>query len=582
MIRPGVKLKKRMLPDEWMNDLIEVVVDREVNLTGRADVRFYDHKLEHFGEVAIGDEIVLSVTDDHGSSTVVFTGEVVAIEVEQVAPGAARELLLTAFDPSHRLAHEQSVKPVTKSTASDIVSFVAKAAGVSLGSVAGGRQIDYHPGRGTGLQILEGLCERYGWEWWVGTDGKLSVGDEPGGSTVEVGYLDDLPQLSVRVSGFAPDKVEVPFWDPAAQTGTHEVSSARKPSGTLARKVGKPQWSKTYVVTDDDRAGDRAEAGARATAYQRRRLAETVVATGRTGFCDPRLDLGSQVKVKQAGDLAGPFQLTSLRHVIAGGETFTEFSTGRVRPAGITDLAATAVDRTPAAPPLAVGTVTKVLPRANHGPDLGPVAVVKYAQLDAGYETNEARLLSIGGSAEHGFFIAPSVGDEVLIGYERGDLRYPVVLGGLHSVKHPAGAIAEGDNINTVRLRDGKGSDGNELLFNLDGSDGTVTLSRAGKNPDQLVMDKDRIKVTAANELVLEVGQSSITMKKDGTIEIKGNDITVTAKGNLKTKSNANTDVEATKVTVKAQTQLGLEGGAQAELKSSGITSVKGSLVQIN
>lgn len=585
MIRPGIKRNKRPLDDEWMDDLIEVVVDREVNVPGRADLRFFDSDLAHFAEVSIGDAIVVSATEETGATSVVFTGEIVVIEVEQVRPGADRELLLTAFDTSHRLAHAQEVRPQLKKSLPDVVNGLISTAGATKGTIDVPRvEIAYHPGRHTALQVLERLCAQYGLEWWVDAKGELSVGSEPkppsaSPGTVEYGYLTELTQLSVRVAGFAPGDVKVPFWDRAAQEGRQEGAKVARPSDSLAKKAGTPPWRKPYVVVDHEGAADRSEAQSSASGYERRRLAETVVASGRIGFCDHRLELGTKMKIKESGDLVGPYTVTSLRHLFSGGESHSEFATGRVRPTSLVGLSAP--DPTPA-PPLAVGTVTKVLAKAESGPDLGPVAVVKYGQLDGSYETNEARLLAIGGSSEHGFFAAPTVGDEVLVGYERGDLRYPVVLGGLHSANHPAGPIAaDSKTIDTVRLSDGKATKGNALVFTLDKDKGTVKLHRTG-GIDAVLMDQDRVKVTAEKELVLEVGQSSITMKKDGTIQIKGKDVTVTASGNVKSESKMNTEIAAMKATVKAQGQLALEGGPQAELKSSGQTVVKGSIVQIN
>ena len=591
MIRPRITFGRRRLGGEWMEDLVEVVVDNEVNATGRADVRFRDPNLRRFAGVKIGEDLKIDVTDDDGKTTRIFSGEVVVVEVEQLAPGAERELLVTGYDRTHRLAHLHLLDPLKNVS---LLEEIAKRAGISHNPLPKVQSV-YHPGRGTGLELLEDACERQGLEWWVDSEGKLSVGEEPATSQaketdIEVTYLDDLVQLSVRMAATAPRSVGVPFWDREGGSGGLGESSDSGTQPRLADKVPKPAWGYDQVAAEDERAGDSKDAMASAGGRMRRRHAETIVANGRLAFCDPRVRIGVKVRVTDGGSLDDKYLVTSLRHVLTRTETRTEFGTGRLRSSGLAAVVSNG-GAAPPTPPLTVGIVTDVLPESTKnggGAGLGPVAVVNLQQLDGKYETCEARLLSIGGSDEFGFFVSPRVGDEVLVGFERGDHRYPVVLGGLFGKSAKIGDVdvADKSGLDTTRLRD---SLGNEFVIKQVKGEGEIKLTRAGTEPDSITMTDKGITLRAAKQFVAAVGEdgeepkASITMKNDGSIVLKGAKLAIeTTAGEVDVSAKTNVVVNAeVNASMKGGTSLKLEGTA-VDVKASAMTKVAGSPVMIN
>jgi hypothetical protein len=91
------------------------------------------------------------------------------------------------------------------------------------------------------------------------------------------------------------------------------------------------------------------------------------------------------------------------------------------------------------------------------------------------------------------------------------------------------------------------------------------------------------IKITDSNRNSMVFGSEGITIDSASKIDIKAKgDISITPTGNLSMKATANASCEGVQIDLKAQTTLVAQGNASAELKSSGITTVKGSLVQIN
>jgi uncharacterized protein involved in type VI secretion and phage assembly len=208
---------------------------------------------------------------------------------------------------------------------------------------------------------------------------------------------------------------------------------------------------------------------------------------------------------------------------------------------------------------------------------------VKIPDLSDEVESQWARVATIGGGAGRGIFFTPEINDEVLVAFEHGDTRRPLVLGGLFSEKDktPVEAVAGGDVTkrhiasrrgHVIELSDDKTAKAKEsyvLLKNVDGA----ALRLGG---DETTIDSGGQPLTITGP-----AGSSIAIDAKGNIALTGVDITIKASGNL--------TVEGLAVTAKAKTNLQLEASVKAGLKgavtaveASGVTEVKGSLVKIN
>lgn len=148
---------------------------------------------------------------------------------------------------------------------------------------------------------------------------------------------------------------------------------------------------------------------------------------------------------------------------------------------------------------------------------------------------------------QQGTYFLPEVGQEVLVGFEREDIRFPVILGALwNGTAAPPTTNSDGKNdLRLIRSRAG-----HELSFN-DGDQPQVELKL--KDGKHLVFDQ--------NGILLEDGQGD-------TIQIDTNSgaISIKATGELK--------IEAASISLQASGSM--------ELKSGGTLTVRGSLVQIN
>jgi Rhs element Vgr protein len=158
-------------------------------------------------------------------------------------------------------------------------------------------------------------------------------------------------------------------------------------------------------------------------------------------------------------------------------------------------------------------------------------------------------------------FFRPEVGDEVVVGFINDDPRAPIIIGSLHSSAKPSPLEQNSDN--------------NEK--------GIVTRSDL-----RLVFDDEKKSITlstpAGNSIVLSDDDQYILIEDQhgNKIEMSSSGISVESATALTMKAGTDLTIEATNLTLEASAQLKAEGSASAEVSSGGVTTVKGSLVQIN
>lgn len=172
-----------------------------------------------------------------------------------------------------------------------------------------------------------------------------------------------------------------------------------------------------------------------------------------------------------------------------------------------------------------------------------------------------ARVATLDAGENRGTYFRPEIGDEVILGFLNDDPRNPVILGMVNSSAKPAPLAASDENhekglVTRSEMR---------MLFN----DDTKTVVVETPNGNRIEISDDAGGVTvedeSGNQIVMDAGGISLESAGDITLKASG-DVTL----------------EGTNVTGSANAQLTMEGSAGAEISSSGPTTVKGALVQIN
>lgn len=189
-----------------------------------------------------------------------------------------------------------------------------------------------------------------------------------------------------------------------------------------------------------------------------------------------------------------------------------------------------------------------------------------------------ARLSHFYATSGKGSFFLPEVGDEVVLGFLNDDPRFPVILGMLYSSKiKPAYTPDAANKIKAIVTK-------NDLKIEFNDTDKILTVKTPGGN-EFVLSDKDKsITLKDQNGNKVEMTNSGISMNsmKDVVIKAAGKINLQANTGITATASGGDVSLDGLNVQAKAKLAFSAQGSASAELKATGITTVKGSMVMIN
>lgn len=161
-------------------------------------------------------------------------------------------------------------------------------------------------------------------------------------------------------------------------------------------------------------------------------------------------------------------------------------------------------------------------------------------------ESYWARLAAPMAGPGRGVLFQPEVGDEVLVAFEREDLRFPYVIGALWNGKD-APPEKDGDGKNDKRVIQSR--KGHRLVFD-DGSKGAVLLRlNDGKT---LSIDDDELRLDdgKGNRIVIASASGALTIEAKGNLTLKAASISLQASGSLELKAGANATLKGSIVSI--------------------------------
>jgi phage baseplate assembly protein V len=138
---------------------------------------------------------------------------------------------------------------------------------------------------------------------------------------------------------------------------------------------------------------------------------------------------------------------------------------------------------------------------------------------DSGEVTDWCRVANLFAGNGYGSTWTPELEDEVLVAFVHGDLRFPVVLGGLYNGKDkPPRARTATNNQKTLRTKAG-----HELL--LDDSSGSLGVEVTTSAGHRLRLDDVNHQIT----LEVSGGPSIVMSRNGGDMQVKATSITLDA-----------------------------------------------------
>jgi hypothetical protein len=289
---------------------------------------------------------------------------------------------------------------------------------------------------------------------------------------------------------------------------------------------------------------------------------------------NPAILAGEAVTVGLAGQpFDGYYICSAARHVLdwEGGGYTTWFTAGGYKDRSLFALASGSgpSDGTrPSIPGLVIGTVVDNMDEQ----EMGRVKVM-FPWLSPDYISAWARVMQIGASkAGGGFLWMPEVGDEVLIGFDRGSIDYPFVIGNLYNgIASPLPAPAVEGVVANRRIA-------SRMAHTIQWNDGpeamgiSIMTAPAEDPPTSVVLDGEEVKITINSLGEIEItGALSVKISSEGALTLDAPSITIGSE------DTASLSMAGTSITVGSETTASVSVGSP----STAEVSVSGAMVSL-
>ena len=568
-VRPKVEVGGTALPTDLEVLLEQVVVDDHLHLPDMFLLSFRDVARDVLkrGRFEVGTPVKITVpAPGAGQGDVLIDGEVTALEAEYDSRGS--RAAVRGYDKSHRLHRGRTTQTYRNVKDSDIAQTVAQRAGLATGTIDDSRTTHDQVSQVnlSDWDFLGARATEIGFEVAV-SEGKLhfrkpnpsseapAEGDLQSSTPLQLVFGSDLLEFRPRISSAEQVKqVDVRGWDPQRKQAVVGSAAAATTSAVvpatpskMAHAFGDP----TYTSVDRPFTSQAdVDAAAKAIAEQIGSASAEAEGVARG---NPKLRAGAAVSIAVvADDFAGRYTLTHSRHIFDAQSYRTWFEVSGRQDRSLLGLVGGAALNGTAATAAKIPGVVVALVTNNADPaGMGRVKL-KFPWLADNYESDWARMTQPAAGPDSGACFLPEVNDEVLVAFEFGDVRWPVVVGGLHNGKDKP-RLGDGlfDN-GKVKRRGLVSRQGHRVvLFDDPGKSGIALISGDGNLRVSLNQTKNEIHLYCQGKIVLE------------------------AQGDLTLSSQQN-------LTLSAQSRLKLEGQAGASLNSSAQVEVKGAVVRIN
>ncbi|MGD0862263.1 MAG: VgrG-related protein [Candidatus Limnocylindrales bacterium] len=541
----------------------EVVVDQDVHLPASFEIRFSDPDRTATADipVKIASKVKVTGASVDGTPSPVLSGEVTALEADYSETGSF--LVVRGYDMAHRLHRGRHTRVFTQMMYSDVAQQIASDAGLDAGTIDPTGQVKDHVPQvdQSDWSFLRELADEIDYELSV-VDGALnfhaptdasqapSTGTYGSRVTLQLVFGEDLLEFRPRVTAAGQvDTIEVRSWDGlnkqvlvgTAQTASSTASLDQDPQA-LSGLFGDAK-----LVAIEPRATDQDSADKRAARIAQQVGTTFAEATG-TARGNAQIQAGRAISVSVVGEpFVGSYTLTHSRHVFDHRGYRTYFVASGRQDRSLLGLVRGATAG-PTGAPIA-GVVSGVVTDTGDPQNAGRVKV-QFQWLADDYVSDWARVALPGAGPSRGVVWLPEVNDEVLVAFEHGDVRRPIVLGGLWNSRDTAPPYGVPNGQPNARAL--VSLKGHKIVLH-DENDGSIEVATPKGLSVLLDDDNGQISIKAG-------GGAKLVIDAEGDISISG-------QGNVEIKSGAS---------------LSLSGATGLELKSDATTTVKGQMLQLN
>ncbi|MBX0331211.1 VgrG-related protein [Oscillochloris sp. ZM17-4] len=495
-------------PEALQAALREIVVESSLHMPCVATLCIHDPGLRWVDAPELEPGVALRVEATVGQvAEELFDGEIV--ELESHYASSSHFLTVRAFDRLHRLDRGRHARAFADISDGDLLRRLAAEAGLEAEVADDGPIIPHlFQANQSNLELLRQRAGARGQLLFV-VRATLHCAAPALGEPVALQWGQGLSEFRPHLTTLGQvGQVLARGWDPDEHREIlGEAGPGQGAPAIGERRAGGELAQAAFGIAAAELVADRpirsqAAATALAQAVADRRAGQLIEAEGRCRG-NPRISAGATARLSALGDrYSGDYLVTAACHRSSAAGYFTELSVSGLSPhAPLQRLLPPPPPRVP--PGLALAVVTD-----NQDPEGRCRVKLRLPWLAPDHSSDWVRVVAPGAGAERGLLLLPEVDDEVLVGFELGDLGQPYVLGGLwsgHSAPpRPSDELLGGGQ---VRRRLIRSRSGHQILLDDDPSEGAITIEdRAG---NRIHLD------TASNSL-------SIALKGDATITAKG------------------------------------------------------------
>lgn len=533
----SIALGGESAPAEFMRSLEHVTVETSLHLPDVATLVLHDPNLLWIDHAVVMPGVAVRVVAQAGrNEATIFDGEIVEIEPEFAA---TQRLTVRAFDRLHRLARGTHVRSFVNVTDGDVIEQLAREVGLQA-QIGPTRQVYPYllQANETNLAFLQRRAALLGYLLYVEHSTLFCVAPEPQRAPLQLAWGDTLYEFRPRMTTIGQvDKTIVRGWDPASkQQLLGEARGSNTAPQVGVEGDGAAVAARAFNIEARDQIADRpvyaqSLADYLALAGAERHASHFIEADG---LCagQPTLVAGVQLAIRDVGQrFSGTYFVTSATHSASPGQGYqTSFGISGLQPATLLGLLLPE-QAAPPGPGLVIGVVSDNADPAG----LGRVRLT-FPWLSPDHASDWARVTSVGGGQRRGIEFLPEIGDEVLVGFEMGDIHYPYVLGGLwNGIDPPPQSAADALKGSTVRRRAIVSRSGHTIVLDDDEHGGISIADRAG------------------NCVVIDTSTNALT------ISVRG-DISLQSDANLALKAKGNISIEGQGVQIKGQASVDITG----------------------
>ncbi|MEH1875553.1 VgrG-related protein [Nostoc sp.] len=593
LAQPLVEIGGQQALPELIKDLLQITIEESLHLPAMFTLVVHNSYLptnnkseyqpwRHEKVFEIGKKVRLgfssSTTQDdyfkQEKQDYLIDGEITAIEVHFNDKSEA-PIIVRGYDASHRLHRGRQNRSFLNNTDSDIVRKIAQEVGIQLGNIdESGEAHEYiFQENQTNMEFLRERAARIGFELFI-EEGKINFRKPEAQEAVELKWLEQISSFSTRVtSAEQVSAVEVRSWDYTQKsliTSTAKSEKVITDTGNLkgSNSSNKFNISKPPLMTVVDKpvfSAKEAEVMAQALCDE---LGGEFVYADAKAEGNPKIRPGKFVRLEKMGDrFSGDYYITETRHFYSQRVYTTEFSVRGLRSGNLYN-SISAQTRLQPGQTFLVGIVTN-----NQDPKGLSRVKVKFPTLTEEHESYWARVVSTGAGSGRGTDWLPEINDEVLVGFEHGDIHRPYIIGAVWNGKDaPPTSVNDSVVGGRVRLRTFKTRVGHQLQF--------VDEDKAMSNTGVYIETKGGHKISVNDtkkfiEIETSAGQQILVNDLTGSISIKANaTISNTATTSISSIASSINSTAGATMSMNSVGAMSMTAGAAINMTATGVITI--------